>query len=204
MAGSYDYRLVALSILIAVLASYAVLDLAGRVTAARGTTRMPWLGSGATAPGIGIWSVHYVGMLAFRLPVSVQYDWSTVFVSLLTAVFASAVGLFVASRKKMGLLRASLGSAFMGSYSKTIVAVSVALAIVISFVALSLTFHFREATTSGGWQKALSAVVMGAAIPVMHYTVEHSNKPVTLVDAVAATGRPLVYSGQELSAFASS
>jgi hypothetical protein len=124
--------------------------------------------------------------------------------------FAADCGIRIGCRiicrepQENGLLRASLGSAFMGSYSKTIVAVSVALAIVISFVALSLTFHFREATTSGGWQKALSAVVMGAAIPVMHYTVEHSNKPVTLVDAVAATGRPLVYSGQELSAFASS
>ena len=83
--------------------------------------------------GIGIWSMHYVGMLAFRLPVPVQYDWPTALVSLLAAVFASAV------------------------------------AIVIAFVALLLTFHFRDSTTSGGWQKALSAVVMGAAIPVMHY-----------------------------------
>lgn len=54
-------------------------------------------------------------------------------------------------------------------YSKTIVAVSVALAIVIAFVALLLTFRFRDSTTSGGWQKAPSAVVMGVAIPVMHY-----------------------------------
>jgi two-component system, sensor histidine kinase and response regulator len=75
MAGSYDYRLAALSVLIAVLASYAALDLADRVTAARGTTRALWLGGGATAMGISIWSMHYVGMLAFRLPVPVQYDW---------------------------------------------------------------------------------------------------------------------------------
>jgi two-component system, sensor histidine kinase and response regulator len=190
MAGSYDYRLVALSVLIAVLASYSALDLTGRVTAARGVARAVWLTGGAVAMGLGIWSMHYVGMLAFRLPVPVQYDWPTVLLSLLAAMCASAIALFVASRTTMGLARAAIGSVFMGgaiagmhyigmaamrlpamcSYSTAIVAVSVALAIVISFVALLLTFHFRGETTSGGWRKALSAVVMGAAIPVMHYT----------------------------------
>ena len=188
--GSYDYRLVVLSVLIAVLASYSALDLTGRVTAARGVARAVWLTGGAVAMGLGIWSMHYVGMLAFRLPVPVQYDWPTVLLSLLAAMFASAIALFVASRTTMGLARAAIGSVFMGgaiagmhyigmaamrlpamcSYSTAIVTVSVALAIVISFVALLLTFHFRGETTSGGWRKALSAVVMGAAIPVMHYT----------------------------------
>ena len=191
MAGSYDYWLVALSVVIAVLASYSALDLAGRVTAA-----LPWRGAHGVADGrrggngLGIWSMHYVGMLAFRLPVPVQYDWPTVLLSLLAAMFASAIALFVASRTTMGLARAAIGSVFMGgaiaemhyigmaamrlpamcSYSMAIVAVSVVLAIVISFVALLLTFHFRGETTSGGWRKALSAVVTGAAIPVMHYT----------------------------------
>ena len=190
MAGSYNYGLVALSILIAITASYAALDLAGRVTAARGGVRVLWLGGGATAMGTGIWSMHYVGMLAFQLPVPVEYDWPTVLLSLAAAIAASAVALFVVSRKEMGLLRAIAGSLFMGGgiasmhyigmaamrmpamcqYSKLIVAVSVALAVVISFVALSQSFRFREETTSGGWRKALSATVMGAAIPVMHYT----------------------------------
>ncbi|MGA7064100.1 MAG: MHYT domain-containing protein [Candidatus Acidiferrales bacterium] len=190
MVGSYDYSLVALSVLIAVLASYSALDLAGRVTAARGVARVVWLTGGAAAMGSGIWSMHYVGMLAFRLPVAVQYDWPTVLLSLLAAMFASAIALFVASRTTMGFVRAAIGSVFMGGaiagmhyigmaamrlpakcrYSAAIVAVSVVLTIVISFLALLLTFHFRGETTSGGWRKALSAVVMGAAIPVMHYT----------------------------------
>jgi len=101
MLGSYDYRLVALSVVIAGLAAYAALDLAGRVTSARGAVRMVWLAGGATAMGIGIWSMHYVGMLAFRLPVPVEYDWPTVLLSLLAAIFASAVALFAASRRKM-------------------------------------------------------------------------------------------------------
>ncbi len=172
------------------LASYAALDLAGRVTAARGRARALWLSGGATAMGIGIWSMHYVGMLAFRLPVPVQYDWPTVLISLVAAIFASAVALFVVGGKKMGLIRVAVGSLFMGGaiagmhyigmaamrlsaicrYSRGIVMISVVLAIAISWVALWLAFHFREETRSGGWRKALSAVAMGAAIPIMHYT----------------------------------
>jgi two-component system, sensor histidine kinase and response regulator len=188
---SYDYRLVALSVLIAVLASYAALDLAGRVTSARGKARLLWLTGGAVGMGIGIWSMHYIGMLAFRLPVPVQYDWPTVLLSLLAAILASAVALFVVSRKEMGMGRALLGSVFMGggiaamhytgmaamrlpamcSYSVSLVTLSVILAIVISLVALLLAFYFRgETTTSWSWTKVISALVMGAAIPVMHYT----------------------------------
>jgi NO-binding membrane sensor protein with MHYT domain len=73
LPGSYDYRMVACSILIAVAASYAAFDLAGRVHAYRGWARLSWLIGGATATGIGAWSMHYIGMLAFRLPVPVQY-----------------------------------------------------------------------------------------------------------------------------------
>src|SRR5579863_2487548 len=155
ITGSYDYRLVALSVLIAVLASYAALDLAGRVTFARGGVRLLWLGGGATAMGIGIWSMHYIGMLALRLPVLVEYDWPTVLLSLLAAILASAVALFVVSRRQMGLLRAMAGSLFMGTgiaamhyigmaamrlpamchYSSGLVALSVLLAVVISSVA---------------------------------------------------------------------
>jgi two-component system, sensor histidine kinase and response regulator len=190
MAGHYDYRLVALSVVIAILASYAALDLAGRVTSAHGWIRHLWLSGGALAMGIGIWSMHYIGMLAFHLPVPVEYDWPTVLVSLLAAILAAVIALFVVSRTRMGLYRASISSLFMGTaiagmhyigmaamrltatceYSLTIVTVSVVLAILISFVALWLSFRFRAERRSGGWRKVLSAIVMGAAIPVMHYT----------------------------------
>jgi PAS domain S-box-containing protein len=188
--GSYDPGLVALSVLIAIFASYAALDLASRVTFAQGAARSLWLIGGASAMGIGIWSMHYVGMIAFRLPVPVTYDWPTVLLSLLAAILASAIALFVVSRDAMSVSQAALGSIFMGGaiagmhyigmaamrlpamchYSPGIVVASVALAIVISFVALWLAFHFRSETKSGGWRKALSAVVMGVAVPAMHYT----------------------------------
>src|ERR1700682_6146151 len=110
LVGSYDSRLVALSVVIAILASYAALDLGGRVTAARGAARAVWLAGGAGAMGLGIWSMHYIGMLAFSLPIPVLYDWPTVLLSLVAAVFAAAVALFVVSQQKMGWLQALIGS----------------------------------------------------------------------------------------------
>ena len=190
MTGVYDYRLVALSIVIAICASYAALDLAGRTTAASGRIRLIWLAGGAIAMGLGIWSMHYIGMLAFSLPVPVSYDWPTVLLSLLAAVFASAVALFVVSRQKMGWIRALAGSAIMGggistmhytgmaamrlaamcSYDPLLLTLSVVFAILISLVALSLSFRFREDARASLLRKTGSAAVMGAAIPVMHYT----------------------------------
>jgi two-component system, sensor histidine kinase and response regulator len=190
MIGYYDYRLVALSVFIAVFASYTALDLAGRTTAASGQVRFIWLAGGATAMGIGIWSMHYIGMLAFSLPVLVLYDWPMVLLSLMAAVFAAAVALFVVSRKRMGWPRALAGSAIMGSgiatmhytgmaamrlpatcsYDLWLLTLSVLLAILISLVALWLTFRFRDDVKGFAWWKTASAIVMGAAIPVMHYT----------------------------------
>jgi NO-binding membrane sensor protein with MHYT domain len=89
---------VIVSIAIAISASYAALDLAGRVADSRGMARRLWLSGGATAMGLGIWSMHYVGMLAFSLPVAVEYDWPMVLASLLAAILASAVALHVAAR----------------------------------------------------------------------------------------------------------
>lgn len=190
ITGSYDHRLVALSVLIAILASYAALDLAARVTAARGKIQFAWLFGGAFGMGTGIWSMHYIGMLAFHLPIPVLYDWPTVLLSLLAAIFASAIALFVVSRKKMGILDALVGSIVMGAgiaamhytgmeamrlaamchYSKLLVALSVGLAIVISLVALVLAFWLRSDVKEKWIPKIASAVVMGSAIPVMHYT----------------------------------
>jgi NO-binding membrane sensor protein with MHYT domain len=79
MTDTYDPLVVVLSVLIAVSASYAALDLAGRVTAAHEWVRGGWTTGGAIAMGIGIWSMHFTGMLAFSLPVPVRYHWPTAF-----------------------------------------------------------------------------------------------------------------------------
>jgi PAS domain S-box-containing protein len=190
LVGFYDYRLVALSIFIAISASYMALDLGGRVTAARGWMRSAWLAGGAAAMGLGIWSMHFTGMLAFNLPVPVFYDWPTVLLSLLAAILSSAVALYVVSRKKMGRAQALTGSIFMGfgiagmhyigtaamrlsavcHYSPPIVVLSALIAGVASLVAVVFTFDFREDFRGTTLAKIISAAVMGAAIFLMHYT----------------------------------
>jgi len=191
LIGSYDYSLVALSVLIAMLASYAALDLAGRVTAAGGWTRAVWLLGGAGAMGTGIWSMHYIGMLAFVLPVPVAYHWPTVLMSLFAVILASLIALYMISlQKKMGAIRAFVGSLLMGAgiasmhytgiaamrlpavchYDSFLVVLSVVFAFLISLAALWITFHFRIRMATSSLRKIAGAVVMGAAIPVMHYT----------------------------------
>src|SRR2546425_6162178 len=190
VVGSYDYTLVALSVLIAMFASYAALDLAGRVRAAGGWTRAVWLLGGAGAMGIGIWSMHYIGMLAFILPIPVAYHWPTVLLSLIAAILASVIALHVVSRQNMSASRAVAGSVLMGAgiagmhyigmaamrlpavtqFNSFLVVLSVVLAVLISLGALSIAFQFRHEKKGIGWEKVAGDVVMGAAIPVMHYT----------------------------------
>src|ERR1700685_281235 len=102
MMVSYDPLDVALSVIIAVSASYAALDLAGRVRVSGGARRLAWLASGAIPMGNGIWAMHFVGMVAFRLPVAIAFYWPTVLASLIVAIFAAAGALHVVSRRDMG------------------------------------------------------------------------------------------------------
>src|SRR3984885_8345024 len=115
LVGNYNYYLVVLSVLISLFAAYTALDLAGRVTAARGVARPAWLGGGAFAMGIGIWSMHYMGMEAFRLPVPVLYDWPTVVLSMAAAILASAIALFVVTQASLTTPAIVVGSVLMGS-----------------------------------------------------------------------------------------
>jgi len=189
MKGSYDYGLVALSIVLAMFASYAALDLAGRITSTQGRARTLWLSGGAIAMGLGIWAMHYVGMVALTMPLAVSYHLPTVLVSLMAAMAASAVALFVVSRTKTTVWMEVSGSIVMGSgiaamhyigmdalrcaavisYDLRIVVLSVVLAIALSLVAMVLAFRVRD-ESGVSRRKIVSALVMGSAIPLMHYT----------------------------------
>ena len=187
--SSYDYRLVALSVLIAVIASYTALELAGRVTATRNKARLAWLFGGAVAMGTGIWSMHYTGMLAYRLPIPVYYHVPTVVLSLIAAICASFIALFIVSRKEMTGLHIIAGSLLMGAaitamhytgmaamrlsamhhWDMEFVIASVGIAMAVAAAALVLTFLFRE-EKQGVFAKIVCAIVMGSAVPAMHYT----------------------------------
>jgi diguanylate cyclase (GGDEF)-like protein/PAS domain S-box-containing protein len=190
LIGAYDYRLVALSVLIASIASYTALDLAGRLTISTGTTRLSWLAGGASAMGLGVWSMHYIGMLAFKLPLRVEYDWRMVLVSLAAAIVASAAALYVTSAPRMSTRRAAIGSIAMGGgigamhyigmyamrmgatchFDLLIVVLSVILAVLVSFIALRVLFIHRNYNDTGTLRKIFCAIGLGAAIPTMHYT----------------------------------
>ena len=189
MRGSYDFRLVALSVAISVLAAYAAIDLAGRVTAApRMKERMPWLLGGAMSLGLGIWAMHYVGMLAFRMPMAVFYHLPTVLLSLLVAMGGAAVVLHTVSLENAGWKGIFLGSVLMGSsisamhfvgmaamrmqavvsYDPSLSAFSIAAAIAVSFVSLALAFQVRKGE-GFSWKRVGSAFAMGIAVASMHY-----------------------------------
>ena len=189
MNVAHDYRLVALSVLLATLAAYTALELAGTLTAARGWRRVLWLAGGSTAMGMGIWAMHYVDMFALSPPTPVVYHLPTVVLSLLAAMGASATALFVISRSEMGVWQEIAGGVATGSgiaathyiaiaamrwpgvivYDRRIVALSIGLAITISLVALRLAFRLRD-EKGVSWQKISGALVIGSAIPLMHYS----------------------------------
>lgn len=187
--GSYDSLLVVFSYIIAVAASYTALDLSGRVSSAKGSSRLGWLSFGAAIMGMGIWSMHFVGMLAFSLPITIRYDIVIVFASVVAAIAAAFIALYVVGRNELtirqllsgGLLLATGISTmhYVGmsailvdlSYDPLMFALSIVIAIVASIAALWLAFYFRRGKESNaGWKKLGSGIVMGAAIVGMHYT----------------------------------
>jgi methyl-accepting chemotaxis protein PixJ len=191
MTVTYNFLLVGLSALIAMLASYTTLELVGWVTASRGFDRLLWLVMGATVMGIGIWSMHFIAMLAFSLPISIGYDFVLVIVSLLVAVLGCGQALFIISRPTVTMPTLLAGSTCMGiaiaamhyigmaamqlpaniHYKPKLFALSVAIAIAVSLVALRVSFEFREKIgIESSVGKIVSAIFMGAAVLSMHYT----------------------------------
>lgn len=190
MTGTYNEILVLFSLLVAILASYTALDMAGRVATTQGSAARWWLAGGAFAMGLGVWSMHFVGMLAFDLPIPLGYDITLTACSMLAAVGSSAFALWLVSRPQLPRLRLLLGAVLMGTgialmhyigmaalqmqpgidYHPGWFTLSIAIAVAASGAALWIAFHLR----SGGRRKyllrALAAVVMGFAIVGMHYT----------------------------------
>lgn len=210
---TYDDRLVALSVVLAVFASYAALDLAGRVTASQGKARAYWLTAGGAALGVGIWSMHCVGMLALNMPTAVYYHVPTVMASLLAAIAASIVMLNVAGRTQLSSRDKVAGSMVMGGgiatmhyigmtamrsganavYDLRKVALSIVLAVGMSLLALILAFRMREEQRLSR-RKMTSALVMGGAISLIHYTgmwsasFRESASAVSLENSVSVSG----------------
>ena len=185
VTGTYNPHLVALSILVAAFASYTALDLGGRVAATRGVAPRVWPVAAAIAMGGGIWSMHFIAMLAFNIPIPMSYDIGLTTLSLVVAIFVTGAGFYFINRQSAPPLSLVFSGIFMGlgiaamhyigmaamrehaeiSYDFLFVALSLVIAIGASTAALWLAFR----TTDLG-QKLVAAVVMGVAISGMHYS----------------------------------
>ncbi len=191
MTGTYSIGLVVLSFLISVLASYTALVLSVRVPLTLKRTRLLWLLGGTIAMGTGIWATHFVAMLAFHLPIPINYDFPTTLLSLLYAIGASGIALWLWNCASSNLLIMLCGGACMGlaiawmhytgmsamrlqahiAYDLRLVCLSIGIAIIASLVALLLAFRLQSRHSNPPfWLKFGSAVVMGIAICGMHYT----------------------------------
>ncbi|MGA2250636.1 putative bifunctional diguanylate cyclase/phosphodiesterase [Terracidiphilus sp.] len=191
MTGVYNPWLVFASVLIAMLASFTALDMAGRIAGAQGqSSKWWWLAGGSVAMGIGIWSMHFVGMLAFSLPVPMGYDpWITA-LSLAIAIALSAFALWRVCFATMSWMRLAGSAVLMGSgvcamhytgmaamrmspsieYDPRLFAASVAIAMAASGAALWIAIHLRTNGKLVWLMRCGAAVVMGLAIAGMHYT----------------------------------
>jgi diguanylate cyclase (GGDEF)-like protein len=191
MTFSYNQWLVVLSIVVAMAVSYTALRLASRVATGERSAARIWLIAGALAMGIGIWAMHFIGMLAFSLPITLAYSPSITLGSLGIAIVTSAFALALTTRAKLTGSRLAGGAVLMGAgicamhytgmaaisvypaidYDPAWVALSIAIAVTASYVALWLFFVLRHGNSlRTRLYRAAAAVVMGLAISGMHYT----------------------------------
>jgi NO-binding membrane sensor protein with MHYT domain/CheY-like chemotaxis protein len=209
LTGHYETPLVLISILVAIAASYAALSLAGRVSESRGRAVAAWIVGGAIAMGSGIWAMHFVGMLAFRLPIPIAYDLPLTLVSLLLPIASSSLALWQVSRAELGPVRLAVSAVLMGIginamhytgmaamrmepgivYDPWLFALSVAIAIGASSLALWIAFRLRHNAPNVWLPRVGAAVAMGGAIVGMHYTgMAAASFPLDSVCTAASSG----------------
>ncbi|MBS7660643.1 EAL domain-containing protein [Pseudomonas lalucatii] len=190
LVASYDFSLVLTSLAVAILASYTALDLAGRIATAKGLALLLWIGGGAVAMGIGIWSMHFIGMLALRLPIALGYDLSITLLSLAMAMLSSGFALWLVSQPQMLRWHWLLGALVMGAgissmhylgmaalrmqpgidYDPLLFGLSLLIAVAASAASLWIAFRLRWPGPFVRMARIGAAVLMGGAIVGMHYT----------------------------------
>src|SRR5438309_11167493 len=218
----YDPFLVGLSYVISVFGSYTPLQLAIAIPQARTWAAVIGSVTGASVAlgGGAIWSMHFIGMNAADLGMPVAYDPVLTFASLILAVIAPAIGLFIVGRSDGGPWNLPLGGILTGlgvalmhytgmaamimqakiTYDTTLFAASLVIAVVAATVALWLAFNLR-----GNLQRFGSALVMGVAVCGMHYTgmyaviMTHTSAPVAAV-GISLPGATLAHSVFAISA----
>ncbi len=190
LIGRYDPTLVLVSVLVAIFASYTALSVAGRVKQAHGYASVVWTAGGALAMGSGIWAMHFIGMLAFSLPIPLGYDVPLTLLSLLLPVLVSGMALWqlrapvlrprdlASSALLMGVGINAMHYTGMAAmrmspaieYDPLLFALSVLIAIGSAAGALWIAFRLRQGAAGAWVAQSAAAVVMGFAVAGMHYT----------------------------------
>jgi len=190
LIGRYDPTLVLVSVLVAIFASYTALSVAGRVKQAHGYASVVWTAGGALAMGSGIWAMHFIGMLAFSLPIPLGYDVPLTLLSLLLPVLVSGMALWqlrapvlrprdlASSALLMGVGINAMHYTGMAAmrmspaieYDPLLFALSVLIAIGSAVGALWIAFRLRQGAAGAWVAQSAAAVVMGFAVAGMHYT----------------------------------
>lgn len=191
MHGSFDPFIVCLSVLASILAVYVALDLTGRIAASGGPVRSAWILAGALATGVGMWTMHFTGMLALRLPTRVTYTAQGIALALGIAVGASIVSLFVASTRSamsmpvilagflLGIGMGAMHVVAMGAmrmaatpvFDNRITLLSMVIAVVASVALVSSASRLRsDEGPHRARYRFVASLVIGALIAVMHYT----------------------------------
>jgi diguanylate cyclase len=190
LVSSYSTVLVAFSFVVAILASYTALNMAGRVAGTRGRASALWLVGGSFAMGLGIWAMHFVGMLAFSLPITLGYDIDLTILSLVIAVGSSAFALWLVCQNELPRRRLAVGALLMGAgisamhytgmaamrmmpgviYDPLLFSLSIVFAVLASGAALWIAFRLRRDTGRVWVARFGASLVMGCAIVGMHYT----------------------------------
>jgi diguanylate cyclase len=188
----YDAGVVALSIGVAMFASYVALDLARRIHEQdRRGAALAWTVGGALVMGSGIWSMHFIGMLAMQLPIDIGYNTGPTLLSWVAAVAVSAFALSLGARPRLSPSAIGFGALIMGGgicamhylgmgaidlapgivWNPVWVAASALIAFGASAAALLILQGMRRFKgLRARAAQAAAAVVMGLAISGMHYT----------------------------------
>lgn len=188
---AYSTPLVILSAVVATIGAYVAIEIAQRIRTER-HRRFLWSCGGALAMGIGIWSMHFVGMLAMRLPVLVWYDALLTGASAVAAVIGCAIAFIIFNRAKVSRWQLAVASVFMGGaiagmhytgmaairmggtivYDSLLVGVSVAVAVVVSFAGLALTRSLLAPASAlrVTFKKVGVSLLLASAVIAMHYT----------------------------------
>jgi diguanylate cyclase (GGDEF)-like protein/PAS domain S-box-containing protein len=187
---TWNIPLVAFSVLIAILGSFTALTHAQRMRENTGHTATIWMLAGGSTLGVAIWSMHFVGMLALHLPISIGFDPQLTVLSLVPAIVSALLGFRVLRDVQVRPRRILISGVLMGAgistmhymgmdalkmspaitYEPWIFVLSVVIAIVASWGAMFIMYRQDWVKLSTFPRTVLGSVVMGLAISSMHYT----------------------------------